>query len=100
MKNISNNFSEFKYIVPSYVGNQLALERYWRGPIWINTNWMLFIGLQNYGKFNLAEKIKKNSLKLIEKNGFYEYFNPKTGHGIGANNFSWTAALYLDFLEN
>ena len=100
MKNISDNFSEFKYIVPSYVGNQLALERYWRGPIWINTNWMLFIGLQNYGKFNLADKIKKNSIKLIEKNGFYEYFNPKTGHGIGANNFSWTAALYLDFLEN
>ena len=25
----------------------------------------------------------------------FEYFNPLTGKGLGGNNFSWTAAIFL-----
>jgi hypothetical protein len=30
--------------------------------------------------------------------GFREYFDPLTGAGLGARDFTWTAALALDWL--
>ena len=79
--------------------------KYWRGPIWINVNWMLYHGLKRYGFNDEAEQVKTDSLKLIEQTGFYEYFDPRPGinkeeRGLGGNYFSWSAALYLDFLFN
>ena len=81
--------------------------KYWRGPVWININWMLHEGLQNYGYTELAERLKKDTLYLAENHGMYEYFdarpeneNALAKRGIGADLFSWTAALYLDLLNN
>ena len=34
-------------------------------------------------------------MRLIEKSGFYEYFDPISGDGHGGRNFTWTAAIYL-----
>ena len=46
-------------------------------------------------------KSKKKTIELIEEKGFHEYYNYKDGSVMGANNFSWSAALYLDLvLEN
>lgn len=77
--------------------------KYWRGPIWININWMLYQGLKRYGFVDEAMQVKKETLMLIEENGFHEYFNPLPGlpdnkRGLGGNSFSWTAALYLDLV--
>lgn len=79
--------------------------RYWRGPVWINMNWMLYHALQRHGHHTLASKIRADSLELVRRFGFWEYYNPwknlpegeETG-GYGANQFSWTAALTLDWL--
>ena len=35
------------------------------------------------------------SPKLIYSGGFMEYFNPITGEGLGGNDFTWTAAMWL-----
>jgi neutral trehalase len=35
---------------------------YWRGPIWININWMVYQGLVNYGYRDRAEQIKQEYL--------------------------------------
>jgi len=77
--------------------------KYWRGPIWINVNWMLYNGLRRFGFEQLAEQVKSDSLQLVERTGFYEYFDPRAekadgDRGLGGNYFSWTAALYLDFI--
>ena len=54
----------------------------------------------------LAETIKKDTLHVLEKFGFYEYFDPRRevlktlDKGYGGNNFSWSAALYIDILKN
>ena len=79
--------------------------RYWRGPVWINMNWMLFHGLNRYGETTLATRIRAESLELVRKYGFWEYYNPwknlpegQTNGGYGSNEFSWTAALMLDWL--
>ena len=68
---------------------------FWRGPTWIGTNWFIYKGLLNYGFQDIAEEIKRSSLALIQKSGFREYFNPLTGEGLGAQNFTW-GCLVLD----
>lgn len=71
---------------------------YWRGPIWININWMLYQGLRFYKLNDDAEQLRNALLELVNEHGFYEYYNPLTSQGLGADNFSWTAALTIDLL--
>jgi hypothetical protein len=75
-------------------------NRYWRGPVWLNLNWLLQQGLQQYGFVAEAERLRHKSLELPRRFGFYEYFNPDTGKGLGSADFSWTASLVLDLLLN
>ena len=60
---------------------------------------ILYQGLKNKDK-KFAEIIRKKTINLIEKKKFREYYSCKSGLGMGAKNFSWTAALYLDFKLN
>ena len=66
--------------------------RYWRGPVWINSNWIVYQGLINKDKI-FSSSIKNKTLELLENKKFHEYYNYKTGECLGANNFSWSAAL-------
>ena len=74
--------------------------RYWRGPIWININWLLRRGLQCHGYVREAEELRAAMVRLVVESGHFEYFHPVTGEGIGASAFSWTAALSLDLLAD
>lgn len=73
-------------------------QRYWRGPVWLHINWLLFLGVENYGLTELAAQIKSRSRDLIEQQGYYEYFNCETGKGCGGDSFSWTAATAMHWL--
>ncbi|MCA0131525.1 amylo-alpha-1,6-glucosidase [Winogradskyella alexanderae] len=77
--------------------------KYWRGPIWINLNWLIYKGLKRYGYFDLARRIKAETINFIEKHGFYEYFDARKQKfetaAYGGNNFSWSAALILDLIK-
>ena len=79
-------------------------KRYWRGPIWINLNWLLFNGFRRYQFTDLAHQIQDDTIQLISDYGFYEYFDARKGIegtiGLGGNNFSWTAALTIDLLHS
>lgn len=81
-------------------------KKYWRGPVWINLNWILYNGLKDYGYNDIAQRVKKDTVEIIEKVGFYEYFDSrkeeyKNGNGgYGGNDFSWSAALLIDMLKN
>ena len=85
----------FSSIKPNF--NKYEEKRYWRGPVWINCNWIIYQGLKNKDVI-FAKKVRKKTIDLIEENGFYEYYNSKTGKAYGANNFSWTASLFLDLI--
>lgn len=71
---------------------------YWRGPIWINTNWMIYKGLLRYGFSKKAKELKESIINLINEQGFNEYFDPLSGEGHGAEDFSWTASLLIDLI--
>jgi hypothetical protein len=72
--------------------------RYWRGPVWINVNWLLWLGLTRHGYAGPAAALRTGMLDLVARSGSAEYFHPVTGAGIGSPAFSWTAALVLDLL--
>ena len=38
-------------------------------------------------------------LDLVDREGFFEYYEPETGKGLGADGFSWTAALFIDLVS-
>lgn len=71
---------------------------FWRGPIWFAPHWFIFHGLKAYGFDAEATWITKVTEKLVEKNGFREYFNPETGKAYGAHNFTW-GTLVIDMME-
>ncbi|CAM1345501.1 Trehalase [Tenacibaculum amylolyticum] len=99
--------NEDQYLCASFdpTSERYKPKQYWRGPVWINLNWLLYHGLKKYGYDRIAERVKNDSIELIQKNGFYEYFDArKEMHqnntaGYGGNNFSWSAALLIDLLS-
>ncbi|HSX31797.1 MAG TPA: trehalase family glycosidase [Candidatus Saccharimonadales bacterium] len=89
------------YPVPSTPVNSPYFKPhcYWQGPVWFNVNWLLIQGLRQNGELQEAEHIKVQLLKLVTRHGMYEYFSPLDGKPAGAPNFSWTAALTLELLN-
>ena len=101
IKNLKKHNTKDKYFFSSIKPNHKSFEekRYWRGPVWINCNWFIYKGLKNKDKF-FSDKIKNKTIKILEKKGFFEYYSCKNGQPMGAKNFSWSAALYLDLKLN
>ena len=85
--------NEPSYVTPSEETNRLV----WRGPTWMNSNWYIARGLRRHGHVDRARRIEDRSAALVEGAGFREFYDPRTGGGFGAKDFSWTA-LALDLL--
>jgi hypothetical protein len=90
-----------RYLVPSHDprDSRFDLRRYWRGPVWLVCNYLIADGLRRSGDAALADRIVADSLELIERSGFAEYYDPGDGAPLGGSRFSWTAAMVLEFLE-
>ena len=88
--------------LPSYDRTAADLDpvRYWRGPLWVNMNWLLWRALHLQEQPVLADALRRAMLDLVRSSGCYEYFHTDTGAGVGTAAFSWTAALTLDLLAN
>jgi hypothetical protein len=86
-----------EFLVPSTDPEHALYEprRYWRGPIWSVVNWMIAEGFAAYGNAALAERIRADTRRLVERVGFAEYFDPRDGTGLGGMDFTWTAAIHL-----
>lgn len=90
-----------KFPVPSVATDSSYFDpqRFWLGPTWVNTNWLLIRSLRRYGRGDLAEVLSERTLAMVGNAGFYEYYHPHKGKGLGAQGFSWTAALVADLIE-
>tara|TARA_B110000238_G_C15786975_1_gene294263 strand:+ start:105 stop:302 length:198 start_codon:yes stop_codon:yes gene_type:complete len=60
---------------------------------------MIADGLRRAGQTDVADLIKNDSLALIEKSGFAEYYDPITGAPCGGTEFTWTAAMVIEFIS-
>jgi hypothetical protein len=73
--------------------------RYWRGPSWFNTAWLIAEALYERGYTDEAEVLSRNMDDSALEHGFPEYLDPYTSDPRGTQHFSWTAALALDLSE-
>lgn len=75
-----------------------SVERMWRGPVWVNTTWLVIQGLRRHGEDALADELAEGILALISQSGPAEYFRPDTGERAATATvcFGWSAALAVD----
>lgn len=110
------NPSEFwaKYPVPSVAMDEPSFtsDDMWRGPVWINVNWLICIALDQNGYSKEARELARKTVELVGPvyNGtqrtrtprMNEWYNPVTGEPLGNENLSWSsmvADLILRFLN-
>lgn len=71
----------------------------WRGPTWINVNYLLIEGLQRAGFPDLSAELRRRTLEMmLGDKDIYEYYQPETGDGPprAASTFGWSSALFIE----
>ncbi|MBL1101763.1 amylo-alpha-1,6-glucosidase [Streptomyces coffeae] len=74
-------------------------EAMWRGPVWLNVNYLLIEGLSRSGFPEAAADLRERTLSMVrDGGGLYEYWNPLTGRRAGraTPGFGWSSALFVD----
>ena len=80
---------------PSYEpdGGRGPIRRYWRGPTWVNSGWMVWLGMRRLGYEQEAARLARGLVEAVAREGLREYYDPRTGEGLGANDFAWSALI-------
>jgi Mannosylglycerate hydrolase MGH1-like glycoside hydrolase domain len=80
---------------PSYEpgGGRGPIRRYWRGPTWVNSAWMAWLGMRRLGYEEEAGRLAQGLISAVEREGLREYYDPRTGKGLGAKSFAWSALI-------
>lgn len=71
----------------------------WRGPTWVNINYLFVEALNRVGQHDLARQLRRKTLDLVMMHkDIYEYYNPLTGERPpkAAPIFGWTSAVFID----
>ncbi|HEU4323687.1 MAG TPA: trehalase family glycosidase [Roseiflexaceae bacterium] len=74
-------------------------EQMWRGPVWININYIFVEALQRIARRDLAQDLAERTMRLVMgQNDIYEYYHPDTGEPPpkAAPMFGWSAACFID----
>ncbi len=70
----------------------------WRGPTWINSNWLIGEGLRVHQAVPERTTLVDATCELVLRSGFREYYHPDSGEGFGSRDHSWST-LVLDMLD-
>ena len=73
-------------------------RRYWRGPVWVNTAWLIWQGLERLGYRDHADELARRIAQTVRVAGLREYFDPYDGRGMGQHDFAWST-LALDLVQ-
>ena len=76
----------------------LGLRRYWRGPTWLNSAWLVWLGLLRLGYGEHAAALADGARSAVLQSGLREFYDPHDGRGMGASEFAWSA-LALELLD-
>ena len=74
-------------------GGRGPLRHYWRGPTWVNAAWMVWLGMRRLGYEDEAARLAKGLIGAVSREGLREYYDPRTGRGLGAKDFAWSALI-------
>jgi mannosylglycerate hydrolase MGH1-like protein len=75
-----------------------GLRRYWRGPTWVNSAWLVWLGLVRLGYEAEAERLATGIGRAVLGAGLRESYHPFLGTGMGASEFAWSA-LAIELLD-
>jgi hypothetical protein len=80
---------------PSYEpgGGRGLVRRYWRGPTWVNTAWLVWLGLCRLGYQEEADQLIGGLTAAVTREGLSEYYDPRDGRGLGAPDFAWSSLI-------
>ncbi len=73
----------------------------WRGPTWVNVNYLLTEGLKRSGYAELARELRRRTLAMMMgADDIYEYYNSQTGAAPpkAATMFGWSSALFIEMV--
>ncbi len=73
--------------------HHLGLRRYWRGPSWVNSAWLVWLGLERLGYDREADELAARVIAVVAREGLREYYDPRTGAGMGARDFAWSSLV-------
>jgi hypothetical protein len=73
--------------------SRLWIRRYWRGPTWINSAWLVWLGLVRLGYGEEAQTLSDRIMSAVLAQGLREYYEPFTGRGMGAVDFAWSSLV-------
>ena len=71
-----------------------GLRRYWRGPSWVNSAWLVWMGLLRLGYTDEAGVLAARLAKAVAVADVREYYDPRTGEGMGAEQFGWSTLAW------
>jgi hypothetical protein len=74
-------------------GGHGPVRRYWRGPTWVNSAWLVWLGLRRLGYEEEAKRLAGGIIAAAAREGLREYYDPRTGRGLGAKDFAWSALV-------
>ena len=68
-------------------------RRYWRGPTWINSAWLIWLGLLRHGYDPEAMEMAKVLCEAVIRERLHEFYEPRSGEGLGAKDFGWSSLI-------
>jgi glycogen debranching enzyme len=89
------------YPIPTVAHNDPKCDptKMWRGPTWVNINYLFVEALERCGYPDLARELRDRTLKLLMRHhDIYEYYHPDTGDPPphAASVFGWSSAVFID----
>jgi len=90
-----------RYPVPTVARDdpKYSPQQMWRGPTWVNVNYLLVEGLERAGYPELARELRRRSLEMmLGEDDIFEYYHPETGRSSpkAASIFGWSSALFIE----
>ncbi len=86
------------YLLPFNPSQELQCSRPWADKplwaghcIWINFNWMIAVGLAEHGFLDEAREITRRTVQMVLREGFWEFYDSRTGTGCRTDGFTWPA---------
>ena len=66
---------------------------YWRGPTWINSAWLIWMGLVRLGYDAEAAEMARRLSEAVAVARLREFYEPYSGEGLGAKEFGWSSLI-------
>jgi hypothetical protein len=64
----------------------------------VNSAWFVSLGLRRLGLTDEADALAQRLAAVMAREGFREYYESRSGRGMGAHDFGWSA-LVVELLD-